>query len=367
MSETTETGLTTTTGPANVSMFLNENRFAFAQRIGQMLATSTMVPDHFRNNIGNCLIALNLSERLNMDVFGLMQTSYIVHGRPGFEAKLLIAIFNAQTKLFIPPLRWETKGNDPKDKDYACRAFAIDKATGEPLCGEWITADIVKAEGWLDKPGSKWKTIPGQMYRYRSAAFFINVYEPGLKLGISTVDELEDSIIDVTPKAPDLTQSLTEGPKPNAYAIKTLPTQQQQVPVDKQKEVEKEPPAPAPASQPEQVEQKSAGAAGSTAPIADLKAIFEALKAERKTPEYKKQVIDNKDSIMVMNSEMYNFLKGKWNNKTSDPWPIAEAGTKKDESNIGRAHMIDCPNTNAERPRSDCETCETRQGCPAHE
>ena len=195
-----ENGLGLITKQAQVSMFLNEQRFEFAQRIGKMIAASTMVPEHFRNNLGNCLIALNLSERLGVDVFGLMQTSYVVHGRPGFEAKLLIAIFNARTHLFIPPLRWEFKGDFPKGQDAGCRAYAVDKETKEPLYGEWIDWDLVKAEGWEKKTGSKWLTMPGQMYRYRSASFFINAYEPGLKMGIQTVDELEDIIIDVTPR-----------------------------------------------------------------------------------------------------------------------------------------------------------------------
>lgn len=188
------------TKQAQVSMFLNEQRFEFAQRIGKMLSASTMIPEHFRNNLGNCMIALNLSERLGIDVFGLMQTSYVVHGRPGFEAKLLIAVFNSRTKLFFPPLRWEMKGDFPKGQDAACRAFAVDKETREPLYGEWIDWEMVRGEGWLDKAGSKWKTIPGQMFRYRAASFFINVYEPGLKMGIQTVDELEESIIDITPR-----------------------------------------------------------------------------------------------------------------------------------------------------------------------
>jgi len=206
-----ETGMGLVTKQAQVSMFLNEQRFEFAQRIGKMLAASTMVPEHFRNNIGNCLIALNMSERLGIDVFGLMQTSYVVHGRPGFEAKLLIALFNSRTELFTAPLRWEMKGDFPKGQDAKCRAYAVDKETKEPLYGEWIDWPLVKAEGWFDKANSKWKTMPGQMFRYRSASWFINVYEPGLKMGIQTVDELEDMIIDVTPKRKDI-PAITELP-----------------------------------------------------------------------------------------------------------------------------------------------------------
>jgi len=191
------------------SIFLSMERFEFAKKVAGMLAASTMVPDHFRGGagVGNCMIMLNLSERLGIDVFGLMQTSYTVHGRPGFEAKLVIALFNERTKLFIPPLRWEMKGDFPKGKDAACRAYAKDKETGENLYGDWIDFDLIKGMGWYDKTGpdkkvesNMWRNMPGQMYRYRSASFFINAYEPGLKMGIQTIDELQDTIIDITPE-----------------------------------------------------------------------------------------------------------------------------------------------------------------------
>lgn len=217
------------TKQAQVSMFLNEERFEFGYRIAKMLSISTMVPDHFRGNIGNCMIALNLAERLNMDVVGLMQTSYVVHGRPGFEAKLPIALFNARTKVFIPPIKWETKGDFPKGEDAACRAYAIDKETKEPLYGEWIDFNLVKGMGWLDKKGpdgtkesNMWRNMPGQMYRYRSASFFINVYEPGLKMGIQTVDELQDMVIDVTPQR-EIKIEPVEKPAKEPYKVKDIP------------------------------------------------------------------------------------------------------------------------------------------------
>jgi hypothetical protein len=53
---------------------------------------------------------------------------------------------------------------------------------------------MAKAEGWFDKSGSKWKTMPEQMLRYRSASFFVRAYAPELSLGIATDDEARDVI-----------------------------------------------------------------------------------------------------------------------------------------------------------------------------
>jgi hypothetical protein len=51
---------------------------------------------------------------------------------------------------------------------------------------------MVKAEGWLAKPGSKWKTMPELMFRYRAAAFFGRLYAPDILMGMPTSDEMLD-------------------------------------------------------------------------------------------------------------------------------------------------------------------------------
>lgn len=315
--ETKEMGLVTK--QAQVSMFLNEQRFEFAQRIGKMLAASTMLPDHFRNNIGNCLIALNLSERLGIDVFGLMQTCYIVHGRPGFEAKLLIAIFNARTQLFVPPLRWEMKGSFPKGGDAACRAYAVDKETQEPLYGEWIDWQMVNDEGWNKKQGSKWLTMPGQMFRYRSASFFINAYEPGLKMGIQTIDELEE-IIDIMPVKPasekvaDLQRKINEASK-NGEPSGLKPPQKE--------DLDPKPDPPPPKVNIPETEEETKDD--------ELMADFKLLKGSKS--HFKKSVMKNLEKVRKMKDWQQDELRKKWYNFAGqskgglipgDMWPLLD-------------------------------------------
>jgi hypothetical protein len=47
-------------------------------------------------------------------------------------------------------------------------------------------------EGWVDKAGSKWKTMPKLMMMYRAGAFFARVHCPDLLLGIAVQGEVED-------------------------------------------------------------------------------------------------------------------------------------------------------------------------------
>ncbi len=201
-----------------VSLFLDAARFEFGQRVATMLSKSTMLPEQF-NSVPNCMILLNLSDRMKVDPFMLAQNIYIVHNKPGIEAKLAIALFNDGRTRFKPPLQYETTGEDPKAQDYKCRAYATLKEKDEVLRGEWIDWPMVKAEGWLDKKGSKWGTMPGQMFIYRAAMFFIRAYEPGVLLGLRTKDELDDMIIDVTP-IPKKIEGTGKELKGDVYAAK---------------------------------------------------------------------------------------------------------------------------------------------------
>jgi hypothetical protein len=68
----------------------------------------------------------------------------------------------------------------------------MDKQSGAILEGPTVTMEMAKAEGWLDKPGSKWKTMPELMLKYRAAAFFGRLYAPEIMMGLYSADEVVD-------------------------------------------------------------------------------------------------------------------------------------------------------------------------------
>jgi len=165
--------------------------FALAQRVATALSKSTLIPKDYQNNLPNCLVALNMANRLGADPLMVMQNLYIVHGRPAWSSQFLIATANASGK--FSPLRYRFTGTKGKD-DYGCVCSAICMTTNEVLESTEITIAMAKAEGWFDKSGSKWKTMPEQMLRYLSASFFVRAYAPELSLGIATDDEARDII-----------------------------------------------------------------------------------------------------------------------------------------------------------------------------
>lgn len=170
--------------------FASVEGFALANRIGTAFAASTLVPQQYRDNVANCIVALEMANRMQASPLMVMQNLYIVHGNPGWSSKFLIACFNQSGR--FSALRYEFD-LDANKVPYGCRAWAVEKSTQERLTGSTVTLEMAKAEGWSTKSGSKWKTMPELMLQYRAAAFFVRVYAPEISMGLQTDDELRDT------------------------------------------------------------------------------------------------------------------------------------------------------------------------------
>ncbi len=156
-------------------------------------SSSSMVPKEYQGQgasaVGNCIIAMEMAERMNVPVLQIMQSMDIIHGRPSFRAQFLIATWNACGRFSSIRYKFDGEGDE-----YGCTAYAIENATGEVLEGTKITWALVKAEGWEKKTGSKWVTMREQMFRYRAAAWLVRAYAPELSMGLLTTEESEDVV-----------------------------------------------------------------------------------------------------------------------------------------------------------------------------
>ncbi len=223
---------------------LNLEAFELSQRIAKMLSSSTLVPEQYRatiqkkagkdeygnqqwreepnpNGLSNCVIALNMSNRMGADPLMVMQNLYLVNGRPSWSSQFIMAGINSSGR--FSALRFDLKELGEKEveytetvwenrkpkkitktvkiNDFSCVAWAIERETGERLESSKITIEMAVKEGWYTKEGSKWQTMSEQMLRYRAASFFGRVYAPELLMGLRSAEEEQDRIIDVTPVA----------------------------------------------------------------------------------------------------------------------------------------------------------------------
>lgn len=171
---------------ASINLFESKDLFEHGQRVALMLSKSELVPKKYQNNPGNCLIALEIAGRIKASPLMVMQNLDVILGKPGWSSKFLIASFNHCGK--FSPLRYE---EDEKEGGRT-RAWAYENGSKEKIVGAWVSMDMAKAEGWIDKNGSKWKTMPELMKRYRAASFFVNQFAPEISMGFPTVDEIID-------------------------------------------------------------------------------------------------------------------------------------------------------------------------------
>jgi hypothetical protein len=204
--------------PQEINILTGGN-FDRMMKIAEFFAKSDLIPTHFQGKPANVFIALEVAHRHNMSIFAVMQSLYVVHGRPGFEGKFLIALANQAG--------WNLQFDIQRDsagKIIACTA--VSDRGGVKTFGPKITAEMVRAEGW-DRPkgsmASKWITLPELMYRYRAGAYFVNTVCPQLKMGMPTVEEIEDMTVDITPEpltaiaSPEPELDIPPAPEPPSF------------------------------------------------------------------------------------------------------------------------------------------------------
>ncbi len=198
-----------TLDPQGQKLELEVKKFELEQRKAKAFVATDFFPAHLRKGdkeatIGAAIIVLDLAQRMNLGALEVAQSIYIIHGKPSFETKFLVARLNSSGLL---------KGRlntilSPDGQSAHCEA--VDAQTGQLLRGTTITMDMARREGWLSKNGSKWQTMPELMMKYRAQSFFINEFFPEVKYGLKTSDEAEDTNeIKETPKA-EQPQSLNE-------------------------------------------------------------------------------------------------------------------------------------------------------------
>lgn len=196
------------------SIWSDGEAFKTAQRMAMALSESNVVPAAYQKNVGNCLIALDMANRLHTGPLMIMQNLYIVHGNPAWSSQYIIAMIN-NSKRYKTELQFEMNGSG---ESLSCKAFAFtydDRKVEGPL----ITMELANKEGWVSKNGSKWKTMPEVMIRYRAASFFGRLNCPDLIMGMYSADEVREGAFQ-DPK--DITGSAVEQSTPQIEQAKSI-------------------------------------------------------------------------------------------------------------------------------------------------
>ena len=187
---TEQSAITTT---SYKSVYSSIQSFESAQRIAASLADSALVPNAYRGQTGlpNCIVAIEIANRMGMSPFQVMQNLNVIHGRPSWSSQFIIGLIQGCNRF---------EGFTYNETPDSCQCVAALKTTSEQVSGPKITLDMAKREGWTKN--TKWSTMPQTMLRYRAASAFGRFHIPDLILGIQSVEENEviDAEVAVVPE-----------------------------------------------------------------------------------------------------------------------------------------------------------------------
>ena len=169
-------------------IFGSSDNWLMAGQMAQALSQSTIVPKDYQGNQANAMVAIEIANRLQTSPLMVMQNLYVIQGRPSWSAQFLIASVNGSGK-YDMELQYDEKA-DKDGKPFSCQCWTT--KDGRKVSGPVIDMEMAKAEGWYGKAGSKWKTMPQIMLRYRAASFFARMNCPELTLGFYTKEEVID-------------------------------------------------------------------------------------------------------------------------------------------------------------------------------
>lgn len=159
-----------------------------AWKSAKFLASTDIVPQTFKK-AENCLIALDIANRTGMQPLTVMQNLYVVQGKPSWSGQMCIALINGCGR--FTPLEFTFVGEVGTDS-HGCYAHAKRLDNGKEYAGDIVTIAMAKKEGWYNKTGSKWQSMPIQMMMYRAGAFFGRVHCPDVLMGLPLADEMYD-------------------------------------------------------------------------------------------------------------------------------------------------------------------------------
>ena len=178
------------------SIYQSQNSFEFAQRQAKSLCESNLVPQSYQGQKGlpNCLVALEMSKRMNLSPLTVMQNLNIIHGTPSWSAQFISSQILGCGRFtnfdYIVSGHGETL-------EVQCIAKRVEDQ--KIVKGTPVSMRMAKLEGWTRN--SKYQSMPELMLRNRAATFFGRQYIPDLLLGVQTSEEVVDiQPLNVTPE-----------------------------------------------------------------------------------------------------------------------------------------------------------------------
>ena len=167
--------------------------------MAEMLSKSTIVPVTYQHRPENCFVALDMASRLGVSPMIVMQNLYVIQGKPSWSGSSMAAMIRSSPLFSKVDL---TYVGTPNTDTWGAYVSAIRTSDGKAIKGGTVTIATAKKEGWYQKNGSKWQTMPELMLGYRAYSWFGRLYAPEIVMGLQSTEEVEDCTIQVQATVP---------------------------------------------------------------------------------------------------------------------------------------------------------------------
>jgi hypothetical protein len=174
-----------------IGYMMDTAKFAHCYRIAKAMASGSLLPDHLRLDrdkrllppavvAGNCFRIVNQAVRWNMDPFALVDETYVVANKLGYQGKLVAAVVNARAGLN----RRLMYGFSGQGDGRTVTVIGQFEGEAEPRT---ITLSVAQAK----TANQMWKTDPDQKLVYSGVTKWARRHCPEIMLGVLTDDDIE--------------------------------------------------------------------------------------------------------------------------------------------------------------------------------
>jgi hypothetical protein len=165
---------------------LDTARFEHMQRIANAIAEQTLCPAHLRGTdarqtAANCFRVVNQAVRWGFDPFAVVDETYVVQNKLGYQGKLVAAVVNAKAGL---QQRLSYAYNDKAGDDLTITV------TGR-FIGEDVDRTVEVRVGTAKTNNKMWTADPRQKLIYSGAIKWARAHCPELLLGVLTDDDID--------------------------------------------------------------------------------------------------------------------------------------------------------------------------------
>lgn len=195
-----------------VANIMDTARFEHIQRVAKLMATSSLLPNHLRFVRGkdsngelapevqaaNCFRVVNQALRWGFDPFAIVDETYMVGGKLGYQGKLVAAVVNAKAGL-KSRLRYEFTG---QGANLTVRVVGV-------FQGETEERDIFLRVADAQTDNQMWRKDPEQKLIYSGVVKWARRHCPEVVMGVITDDDLERMALnDEKPRGHNLNERL---------------------------------------------------------------------------------------------------------------------------------------------------------------